>query len=270
MEPRFLQGSLGPLFTIYHPPKSSVLRRGSILYIHPFAEESNKSRRMVALQARRFAALGFGVLLPDLYGCNDSGGDFSEARWDVWLADLQLCMDWLRWRGGDNLNLWGLRLGALLAMELVRETAVARVILWQPVINGAQMLTQFLRLRMAAGMMDGVKETTGQLREVLAAGHSVEVAGYEVSPVLAAALDRACLEPPSADSGIRVDWFELATEAGRPLSPVSRRLVEDWQAAGVDVDARTVPGEPFWSTQEITVAPALLEATTASLSGTLS
>jgi len=32
----------------------------------------NKSRRMAALQARVFAAMGFGVLQIDLFGCGDS------------------------------------------------------------------------------------------------------------------------------------------------------------------------------------------------------
>src|SRR5262249_35049316 len=152
-----------------------------ILYIHPFADELNKSRRMVALQARQFAANGFGVLLPDLYGCGDSGGDFADAHWDVWLDDLHRCLDWLRADNEGPYYLWGLRAGALLATELAQRTAVAGLILWHPVINGAQMLTQFLRLRLAVGMMRGSQETTTQLRDTLAAGNSLEVAGYEIN-----------------------------------------------------------------------------------------
>ncbi len=50
----------------------------------------NKSRRMAALQARAFAAMGFGVLQIDLFGCGDSSGDFSDARWDIWKQDLAI------------------------------------------------------------------------------------------------------------------------------------------------------------------------------------
>ena len=51
----------------------------------------NKSRRMAALQARAFAEMGFGVLQIDLFGCGDSSGDFSDARWDIWKQDLIAC-----------------------------------------------------------------------------------------------------------------------------------------------------------------------------------
>ncbi|HYQ92952.1 MAG TPA: hypothetical protein VES89_12995 [Candidatus Competibacteraceae bacterium] len=68
-KPGFLQGSLGPLFILCYPPAQAVPPRGSILYIYPFAEEMDKSRRMAALQARRFTATDFGVLQPDTHGC---------------------------------------------------------------------------------------------------------------------------------------------------------------------------------------------------------
>ena len=36
--------------------------RGAVVYVHPFAEELNKSRRMAALQARAMAAAGYAVV----------------------------------------------------------------------------------------------------------------------------------------------------------------------------------------------------------------
>ncbi len=262
-QPGFLQGSLGPLFILYYPPSPAIPPRGSILYIHPFAEEMNKSRRMAALQARRFAAAGFGVLQPDLYGCGDSGGDFAAARWTVWQADLRLCLDWLRARGVTPLYIWGLRLGCLLAAELARQVKATGLILWHPSVNGATALTQFLRLRLAAGMLEGTQETLAQLRAELAAGRAVEVAGYELHPELAAALEQSRLATPPA--GTRIDWFELVATPERGLAPSNQSLLAQWRDAGVVVNARTVVGEPFWSTQEITGVPALLEATSCSL-----
>ena len=261
--PGFLQGSLGPLFILYYPPPPALPPRGSILYIHPFAEEMNKSRRMAALQARRFAAAGFGVLQPDLYGCGDSSGDFAAARWAIWQADLRLCLDWLLARSVTPLYVWGLRLGCSLAAELARQVQADGLILWHPVINGATALTQFLRLRLAAGMLDGTQETLAQLRAELAAGRAVEVAGYELHPELAAALEQARLATPAA--GSRVNWFELAATPERELAPSSQQLLAQWRGAGVAVKAQTVVGEPFWSTQEISCVPALLEATSRSL-----
>ncbi len=58
-------------------------------------------------------------------------------------------------------SLWGLRLGALLALDFAREISkkkLDRFILWQPVISGDSFLTQFLRLRLANEMLTTVAE----------------------------------------------------------------------------------------------------------------
>src|SRR5688500_8337577 len=114
----------------------------------------NKARRMAALQARRLAAEGFAVLQIDLLGCGDSSGDFCEARWELWRRDVQAALAWMRQRFQVPLALWGLRLGAVLACDVAqREETVDRLLLWQPVTNGSQFLTQFLRLRLASEML---------------------------------------------------------------------------------------------------------------------
>ncbi len=79
--------------------------RGALLYLPPFAEEANRSRRMAVLQARRLAARGWPVLLLDPFGTGDSAGAFHEARWELWLADAARAAAWLatRWPGGSVL-----------------------------------------------------------------------------------------------------------------------------------------------------------------------
>ena len=69
-------GRAGQRLCIHHPPRRGEPARGAVLHLHAFAEEMNKSRRMVALQARALAEAGFAVLQIDLHGCGDSGGDF--------------------------------------------------------------------------------------------------------------------------------------------------------------------------------------------------
>ncbi len=263
MELFFLAGSRGALFAVYHPPAAGMASRGGVLYAPPFAEELNKSRRMIAQQARRLATAGFGVLIPDLYGTGDSAGDFSNARWEIWREDLARCAVWLRQRGHEPLILWGLRLGGLLATGLIGEVAATRLLLWQPVLSGQRFLHQFLRLRLTADRLKGGSETLGRLQEALAAGQSLDVAGYELHPELAAALDQVRLTLPLP--GVQVDWFELTRAAEDSLVPVSRRIVDEWRSAGVAVHARTVVGEFFWATQEIAEAPALLDATQTAL-----
>ena len=248
---------------MYYPPATAVCR-ANVLHVHAFGEEMNKSRRMVALQARAMTQLGLGVLLMDLYGCGDSSGDFGDARWEIWLEDLAGALSWLRGREEAPLILWGLRLGALLMMDYAKDSGEAfdSFLLWQPVVSGETYLTQFLRLRVANDMMAGGKAKVGtrELREALKGGEPLEIAGYGLSPELAMALDERRLAEPGIP-GALCHWFEVAAGEGGAVSPASQRVVDQWVGQGVKVETRAVTGEPFWTTQEITECPTLVAAT---------
>ena len=94
--PFFLPTAGGQRFCLLHTsgqaPEEPV---ASILYIHPFAEELNRSRRMVALQCQSLAAAGFEVLQMDLGDCGDSSGHFADATWEGWVADVLAAREWL-------------------------------------------------------------------------------------------------------------------------------------------------------------------------------
>ncbi|HTZ81325.1 MAG TPA: hydrolase 2, exosortase A system-associated [Stellaceae bacterium] len=260
-EPVFLAGPAGRLFAVYHAPAPSARRGIALVHVPPFAEEMNRARRMAALQACALAAAGIPVLLPDLHGTGDSEGEFRDARWPLWQADVRAAADWLQARHPGDVGLWGLRLGGLLAAELAAGDPgrFARLVLWQPVSEGKSMLTQFLRLRIAAAMQEGARQTTEALRAQLAAGEMLEVAGYEIAPELAADLDRARLQ--SCRPAGPVDWLDVAEATETALAPTRQRAVDAWREAGVTVAAEAVAGEPFWATQEIALAPRLIGAT---------
>lgn len=261
-QPFFLAGARGALFSLYFPPQMPRSTRCGILFFPPFAEEMNKARRMVALQARRFAQAGFAVLLVDVYGTGDSAGDFGDARWSLWRDDMLYAARWLQAQGCARLVLWGLRSGALLAAEVLSELrpVVERLLLWQPVTRGEALMTQFLRLRLAADlMMPGEKITTQELRATLSKGASLEVAGYTLAPELVRSIDALDLKAMLAAGAPPLDWLELAAAVDRPLTPASRAVVDELQQRQIRVRAATVAGEPFWNTLEITEAPELLE-----------
>lgn len=265
MKPIFLNGARGDLFAIYHP--AAVTRRvpQGLVYLPPFAEEMNRARRMAALQARQLAALGVDVLLLDPFGTGDSAGDFGDARWEIWHDDAAAAVAWLRDRCDGDVGLWGLRLGALLAAELASEESqgIARLLLWQPVLSGDRFLTQFLRLRLAAALgREAERETTKDLKARLAEGETLEIGGYELAPSLAASLsghDLGSLLGPATPPPI--DWLEVSSGETPELSPATSKMLEKLDNAGSKVTARAVAGEPFWSIQEFTLAPALIEAT---------
>ncbi|BDT56873.1 hydrolase 2, exosortase A system-associated [Massilia varians] len=264
--PFFLPSPRGPLFALYHAPMGVC--RHALLYVHPFGEEMNKSRRMAAMTARRLAASGVAVLQLDLSGCGDSHGDFADARWEAWLDDLALGRAWLHERSGMAASLWGLRLGALLALDFARRAAAPppRLLLWQPVTSGAVYLTQFLRLRSAGDMLRaGSAQGAQTLRAALLGGTPLEVAGYTLAPQLAAAidiLDAGVMIPPAS-----VDWFAISP-GERPMSPSSERIAHVWSVggkAGVRVAMHSVRGPAFWDSQEIVDCPALVGATVAAM-----
>jgi exosortase A-associated hydrolase 2 len=259
-EALFLPAGGGERFCVFHPATGAPL--GSVLYLHPFAEEMNKSRRMAALQAREFAARGYNVLQIDLFGCGDSSGDFGEARWALWKDDVRTAHDWLREHAEGAVHLWGLRLGALLAADCVRapDASFASLLMWQPVVSGAQFMTQFLRLRLTREMLTGgaASKGTEQLRAQLVAGETLDIAGYELAPELAFTIERLDLAG-LAPKNVPAQWFEVNAE-GKP-SPALRRAGQAWSAAGAEVELRPVRGEPFWSSVEISECAELIAAT---------
>lgn len=225
---------------------------------------------MAALQSRRLAAAGHAVLQIDLFGCGDSSGDFVDARWGIWKQDVQFALGWLKSRLDGPLSLWGLRLGATLAVDVARDPTmgIEQLLLWQPVSNGEQFLTQFLRLRLAAEMLAEGTAQTGvrELRETLARGVPLEIAGYDLHPGLAAEIDSLRLADP-VPAVERVHCLEVTGMSEPKLSPTSQRAMEAWRSNGLDVRATAVRGEPFWSTIEVTECEALLGATESSLKG---
>lgn len=270
MEAFFLDGSSGRVFCLLHEPAPETEKRGAIVYLHAFAEEMNKSRRMTGLQALALAQAGWSVLQADLHGCGDSDGDFGDATWDRWISDAHRMATWLRDRSGFPPALWGLRAGCLLAAAVAPQLEwVPDMLFWQPVTSGKQHLQQFLRLRLASEMFGASKRSgddTRQLREQLSGGASIEIADYLLSPELAFGMDAAILEPPAGQG--RLLWFEICGATTVKLSPAARLSVKAWEAAGWHVTAEAIAGTSFWQTQEIEELPGLIEATTALLGST--
>lgn len=238
-------------FCLLHAPQGDL--KGSILYLHPFAEEMNRSRAVVARQARAFAAAGYAVLQMDLYGCGDSAGDFGAATWVRWRADVHAAIRLLQARFDGPLCLWGLRSGALLASEVACELATdLALLLWQPVLTGKQHLQQFLRLSLAAEMLAGKAQGgTEALLAQLDAGQTVEVAGYTLAPALAQGLSASVLEQPRG--GQRMHCIELVP--GAELSPALRRFIASGSATATGCD-----DAQCWLTPGVLSCPSLASA----------
>ncbi|MCM8594186.1 hydrolase 2, exosortase A system-associated [Accumulibacter sp.] len=268
LEAFFLPACPGRRFALLHLPDGPAVPIGAVVFVPPFAEELNKSRRMVALQSRALAAAGYAVLQVDPLGCGDSSGDFAEATWESWLADVDLACAWLERRITDApLWLWGLRTGCLLANDAAnRMSRPVNLLFWQPVLSGKQFLQQFLRLKLAAELLGGEsKGVMERARAHLRDGQAVEVAGYLLSSVLAAGLEKADLLLPHRSG--RVEWIEISGKAEATLSPAAQARLAQWHAAGQITRSHLVGGPQFWQTSEIAECPELIETTLGALAG---
>ncbi|MCK9262098.1 MAG: hydrolase 2, exosortase A system-associated [Azoarcus sp.] len=247
--------------------------KGAILFVHPFAEELNKSRRMVALAARAFAGQGWTVLQVDCFGCGDSAGDFSDACWQDWIQDLELGWRWLLEDAKRHSSLslpavlWTLRGGSLLAADWLNQgTEHPPLLMWQPVASGKLQLTQFLRLKAANEMLaeTDARQAMASIRAKLQQGQDVEIAGYGLSAALAAGMDAASLRLP-AEYPAAVAMLELGSADRTEPSAAVANLVAKWTDAGIKATAAVVAGPGFWQTQEIETAPLLIERSIAEL-----
>ena len=263
--PEFVETSGGCLFVIRHEPAKTDTLGHAIVFVPPFAEEMNRCRRMVALQARSLADRGFSAVIFDLFGTGDSEGDFADATWDQWKENLRIIVQRCRDRGSDQISFVAIRTGALLLSDSDPSVVdiASRIVLWQPCLSGRQYLRQFLRLKLVAGI--GNEPLGGgsidQLVEKLRSGQSLEIAGYELARDLAIPMEKSSMRLPAGHSSTKVDWFELAPNEQVGLTPTSRKFLESANGKGTLVNTHVLSGPRFWDTVEAVVLPELTELT---------
>ena len=261
-DPYVLAGTAGSLFAL-HFAAAGPSRR-AVMMLPPFAEELNKSRRMLALAARALQSAGMDVLLIDLFGTGDSGGDFGDATLAIWRDDLQRGAAWLAQRGVTRIDVLAVRGGALLLDGFAPPPGVAhgRVVLWQPVTSGRLLIAHFLRLRVAENMaVRDRADNVPDARALLESEGSVEVGGYVISRELVRALEDITDPVLKAGGWVSWDWLEVSGPGVNTPGVAAQRAIAAMRARGMQVRESCLEGEPFWATPEIAVVPALVDAT---------
>ena len=268
MQAQFLTINSRRLFCVRAPVTVGVARY-RILIAPPFAEELNKCRHLLALTMRSLAAIGCDVLLPDLYGTGDSEGDFADATWATWVADWHALVAWHANAVPEaRPAILAARAGTLLTSAVLAEVSATPLVLWQPVLDGARYLQQFLRLRVMAERMAGGGETVAQIEQLLHDRGQVEIAGYSLNSALATGLAAArfAAEKIKAPTAIRILEFKLgAPTLTAPVVQLCTQLRDGGHAAVTDC----ISAEQFWATQEISAPQTVVDATVAIFSGTL-
>ncbi len=266
----FIDSPQGRIFVIHRAPHSFKAHSGVVL-IPPFAEEMNQSRRMLTLLAEALAASGYHVILPDFYGTGESEGEFAEASWSGWLEQLECCITSMQNDYGVNRYvLLGMRTGALLVADYLQKSRSKpeKLVLWQPVVDGALYLKQFLRLRLAADMLaDSQGENSHALMQLLAAGEVVEVAGYALTSAVTDGLSSSSLKNIDPKSLPATYWIDLVASEGQLPPLPHRNLAEIWHEANVTIQYQTTIGAPFWNSVDIVENHDLVAKTVAFFKG---
>lgn len=263
VKPGFVRGNAGELFVIEYCPVERC--RGIVFFFPAFAEEMNRSRKMVSLQARLLASHGYRVVIADMRGTGDSHGDFSDSTWEGWLEDMLVVVDDKLIDHALPVFIWAQRLGALLALEVLRRipVPVERLIVWSPVLSGANFMTQFLRLRLMSALIgkSGDSESLTDIKSQLESGESVEVAGYTLSSALYRAISALNFGNAMAGLELPADWFEMVPgeDGSFPMQPA--KTAKALNDSGGRIETAVVVGPKFWTTVETTVSHALAERT---------
>lgn len=145
-EPFWLEAGSRCLYAALHPAQAPQ-RAVGVMCVPPLLHEQPRSRRFITEVASGLAALGLPCLRFDFEGSGDSSGPGERLDLDSMRADLDLVVSALRSQTGvERVVLLAWRAAALPVWAwLASERRVERVVLWEPVTDGAQWLAELER-----------------------------------------------------------------------------------------------------------------------------
>jgi pimeloyl-ACP methyl ester carboxylesterase len=191
VEPFYFGAPGRELFGIYHPAAGEPRAEGVVLCPPLFGEQlrTHASLRRLALT---LAAAGRHVLRFDYWGTGDSGGELIATTPDSWQQDIGAAVDELiALSGVRRVRLVGVRLGATLAARAAPDlAAVDRLVLWDPIRNGAEYLAQLRHTHQRL-----LKAHPATRAPQAPAPGTDELVGFRVTPSLVASLERVSLPP---------------------------------------------------------------------------
>lgn len=136
------------LLGVYHPPAATRDRFQGVVMCYPFGQEYMRAHRAIRQLATTLSNKGYHVLRFDYRGTGDSSGDLDGVCAADWLQDIGTAVQELKdMTGVPNVALVGLRLGALLAgIAACQRRDINSLVVWDPVINGADYVTELRNL----------------------------------------------------------------------------------------------------------------------------
>jgi uncharacterized protein len=141
---RYFDANGRSLLAAVHLPSRLRPRSAAVLLCNPFGEEAVRAHRAYRMLARKLEEAGYATMRFDYAGTGDSSGDVGEFGIADWVQDIAAAAAELRRESAvPRVVLVGLRFGATLAACAQREgLRAAHLLLWDPVVDGAQYLRE--------------------------------------------------------------------------------------------------------------------------------
>ena len=242
------------LFGALHPARGAASRHEGVLMCNPFGQEAVRAHRLYRVIAERLARSGFDVLRFDYYGTGDSAGADADGELEGWARDVVTADQELKRRVHPQSITWlGARLGATVAASATAKSARApdKLILWEPVFNGARYL-QTLRQAHVEALESSYVFLDPAWRTLLDANSpelSREGVGFEIGTALLGqlqAFDATAAPVPRASRCVVVSM-----RPGPEVSALVSTTCERWERSGHRVE-QTVLDQTFeWLVEEL-------------------
>lgn len=244
-QPFFFELNGERLFGFFHPAAGKSQK--AIVLCHALAEEKLWSHRTYVTFARELAAAGYSVLRFDVRGEGDSDRDFEQSDVDTRIADTVRAIEVAReLLDVERVTLVGHRFGGSIAAAAAGAVAdhVDRVVVWDPILDGADYCGTLLRSNMATQMATAGKVT--RTREVLIAammaGEVVIADGYGLTAAMYQGM--AALRWSDREDLFRRPLLALEVPKGEQNEP-SREIAEALAPHPL-AHARLATEQPFW------------------------
>lgn len=106
---------------------------------------------MLRLLALKLSALGYYVMRFDYRGTGDSSGDFAAADMTLWAQDLLLALDELQALSNTSTShIVAVRAATLLLGGGIERSRLAKLLLWDPCLKGADFLADLNCIRVGS------------------------------------------------------------------------------------------------------------------------
>jgi amino acid adenylation domain-containing protein len=197
-------GAEQSLYGVLHRRPDSECE-SAVVIAGPVGQENVRARFVLTRLARELARSGTPAMLFDYFGCGDSLGDSRDAELGRWQRDIgDACAELKRRTGVRRVAAVGVRLGGLLLCRAAPELGLTKLVLWDPVHDGAEHHRSLARMQRAYARSVADLRFWAFERRALSA---TELCGTSYSAAALAELDGVTLAPLLARSGADIRWL---------------------------------------------------------------